>query len=221
MATRTRTRQRGDLSKAEILEAALALVDEEGLEALSMRRVASSIGVSPMGLYRHVATRDEIVQGIADMALEDIDVELDSGGTWEDQLKAVFTQIHETLLAHPGLIHVLHVQPISAERALDTVEALLGILRGSGFSGEEAVAIVGAVQSYTFGFTVQQRARIGTEEGQHVKRLKALPTSEYPNLLELAGDFGNWTTEQHFEYGLDRLLQGIAAGRKKRQPRRR
>jgi AcrR family transcriptional regulator len=221
MPAQTRTRQRGDLSKAEILEAALALVDEEGLEALSMRRVAASIGVSPMGLYRHVATRDEIVQGIADMALEDIDIELDATGTWDAQLKAVFIQIHETLLAHPGLIHVLHVQPISAERALDTVEALLGILRGSGFSGEEAVAIVGALQSYTFGFTVQQRARIGTEEGQHVKRLKALPTSEYPNLLELAGDFGNWTTEQHFEYGLDRLLQGIAAGRKKRQPRRR
>jgi AcrR family transcriptional regulator len=217
VAPATKTRQRGDLSKAEIVEAALALVDEEGLEALSMRRVAASIGVSPMGLYRHVETRDEIVQGIADMALEDIEIEFDAGASWEAQLKAVFTRIHETLLAHPGLIHVLHVQPISAERAMDAVEAILGILRGSGFSGEEAVAIVGALQSYTFGFTVQQRARIGTEGGDHVKRLKALPTSEYPNLLELAGDFGNWTTEQHFEYGLDRLLRGIAAGRRKRR----
>jgi len=202
-------RRRDNLNRAEILESALRLVDDQGMEALSMRRLADAMGVSPMGLYRHVKTRDEILDGLADKALEALNLEPDPDADWEMQLKQIFTSVHETLLEHPGLISILNDRPVSAERALEAVERILAIVRTAGFSGEEAISILAALQSYTFGFSVQQRARAGRDHHQHAERLQSLPATRFPNVLELAVDFAAWTSEDHFHYGLDRLFDGI------------
>ena len=204
---------RGELSKDRILDAALRLVDTGGIEALSMRRIADELGVSPMGLYRHVETRDEILAGLVDRALEAVATDVDPGEAWDEQVFKVFTGVHRTLLEHPGLISILSTQPISAERAMRAVEGMLGTLRAAGFSPDDAVAAVAAAQSYTFGFTVQQRARTAEDRESHLKGLRALPRDEYPQIHELAANFGTWTSEEHFEVGLRWLLAGIRESR--------
>ena len=205
--------KRGELNKARILDAALVLVDSGGTEAITMRRVADQLGASPMGLYRHVASRDEILEGLVDQALEAVTVDTDPDSAWDEQMRQVFSGVHRTLLEHPGLIAVLSTQPISAERAMRAVEGLLATLRTAGFSADAAVAAVAAAQSYTFGFTVQQRARSASGQQAHVDTLRSLPAADYPHLHEVAADFGSWTSEEHFTTGLDWLLAGIRESR--------
>jgi AcrR family transcriptional regulator len=200
---------RRQLTVPAILDAALKLVDNEGLDALTMRRLADELDASPMSLYRYIRTRDEIVEGLADLALEQLDIQPPADLTWQEQLRQIFTGIHDVLLAHPGLIHILEHQPVTAEHAFTAVERLLAILRKAGFSGSDAVATIAALESYTFGFTLQQRARAGTDQHDHLTRLQHLPPDQFPNTVELANEFGTWASETHFAHGLQRLLTGI------------
>ena len=202
--------KRGDLSKERILDAALRLVDVGGTESLTMRRVADELGVSPMGLYRRVATRDEILDGLIDKALDALAVVPEPGAAWEVQLRSVFLSVHRTLLAHPGLIAILTSQSISTTRAMRAVEHMLAALRGAGFSPDAAIAAVAALQSYTFGFTVQQRARTDADQRSHLSSLRALPADDFPQIHALAADFSAWASDEHFQTGLDWLLHGIS-----------
>jgi AcrR family transcriptional regulator len=201
--------KRGELSKERILDAALRLADSDGVEALTMRRIADEIGSSPMSLYRHVESRDEILRGLVDRALEPVALDADPGAPWDEQLREIFTGVHRSLLEHPGLIAILATQSVSADRAMRAVESMLASLRAAGFTGDDSVAVVAALQSYTFGFTVQQRARSADDQRSHLETLRALPAGEYPQIHELAADFGAWTSQGRFEVGLDWLLAGI------------
>lgn len=202
-------RRWGSLNKDEILRTALRVVDEEGIAALTMRRLADELGASPMALYRHVSTREEIVQGLAGTALAGLRVDAELGGSWDRQLVSIFNAVHLLLLEHPAVIEVLRFQPLTARPALELVEWIFRILREAGFSGADAVAAVAALESYTLGFTLQQGARVGLDPTEHLAHLSALPVEDFPNTVELAGDFGTWASESHFMYGLECLLDGI------------
>lgn len=210
-------RRRGSLNKDLILRTALDLVDREGMEALTMRRIAEELGSSAMGLYRHVSTREEIVQGLADVALEGLGLDLHLKAPWDRKMAHIFSGLHQVLLEHPGLIEVLRFQPVTAPAALRTVELIFQVLREAGFSGEEAVSALAALESYTLGFALQQRARIGRDPAQHLAVLRALPVAEFPHTVELSADFGTWTSESHFLYGLERLLDGIRGSRQRQR----
>src|SRR3954471_13157221 len=106
-------RRRGTLTKAAVLQAALTLLDSDGADALTMRRLADALGVSPMALYRHVRTKEEINEGLADLALESLDIEPDPAAPWPDQLATIFRNIHAALLAHPAMIQILMSQPVT------------------------------------------------------------------------------------------------------------
>jgi hypothetical protein len=129
--------------------------------------------------------------------------------SWDTQLRDTFVAVHRSLLAHPGLAEILNTQAVSSTHAMRAVEQLLASLRAAGLSAHHAVAAVAALQSYTYGFTVQQRARAGRDPAGHLAALRAPPEDEFPQLHELAADFGEWTTEDHFETGLDWLLDSI------------
>lgn len=210
--TKRKPRQYGRLNREVILAAALRLVDRESIDALTMRRLADELGSAPMSLYAHFATRDEIIDGLADKALEALDLEPDPRAPWPEQLLEIFEGVHQVLLAHPGLIHILHVRDVTSERSLHAVERILSILRTGGFDGSEAVLALGALESYTFGFTVHQRARTGRDQERRLAQLQQLSPDDFPNITDLARDFATWTSDEHFSRGLRRLLNGLRAG---------
>jgi TetR/AcrR family tetracycline transcriptional repressor len=201
--------RRNALNKDLIIDAAIRVIDADGVGALTIRRVADELGASPMGLYGHVRTRDEILEGLIERAVELPHLTPDPNSPWDQQLRDTFVAVHRSLLAHPGLTEILSTQSISGVHAMRTVEQLLASLRAAGLTPHHAVAAVAALQSYTYGFTVQQRARAARDQATHLAALRALPRADFPQLHELAADFGTWTTEDHFETGLDWLLDSI------------
>jgi AcrR family transcriptional regulator len=208
--TRQPTR-RGELNKELILSAGLQLLDAEGLEALSMRRISDELGVTPMALYRHVGTKEEIVDGLADLALNPLDTEPAQDAEWHEQIREIFASVHDSFIEHPGLVEILLRRPVTANRAVRAIERLLRILCSAGFDGREAVGAIAALASFTFGFTLQQRthARSAAEQANRLRTLRQLPREEFPHTIELAEDFANWSTDEQFTNGLALLIDGL------------
>ena len=141
-----------------------------------MRRVADELGVSPMGLYRRVATRDDLAAS-STKPLTRLSSS-PSSASREVQLRSVFLSVHRTLLAHPGLIAILTSQSISTTRAMRAVEHCLPP-SVTPVQPRRRHRRVSALQSYTFGFTVQQRAH-DADQRSHLTSPRALPADDYP-----------------------------------------
>lgn len=217
MAAAQPTAQRADkpsrpdrkLSREAILDAALHLIDEAGFNALSMRRVAAELGVTPMALYGHVKTRADVVDSVTARALGIADIELESGLPWERQLILVMRRLRRALSQHPGVIDVLVAQFVQGP-AMDHVrERLLGVFRSTGLSLQQSVDWAVALSSYTLGYSVMERARRRKSPADEFKRLRRLPKAEFPNLTRTARYFVDLASERAFERGLAALVKSI------------
>ena len=197
------------MSRAAILEAALTLADAHGIEAVTMRRIAGVLGVSQMAAYRHVATKEEIVQGLGEHAWQELEADLDPALAWDEQLRRVFLQMHETHRRHPGLVEILLARPVSGLPVYRTMERLVGVLRSAGFSLDDAIQALASLESYTFGFSVHQRARAGRDPVQDHHQLLELPAGEFPNLSAAASEFADWASEERFTAGLDWAISSL------------
>ena len=177
-----RNPQRGQLTKDTILAAALVLADEDGIGAVTIRRIADELSLSPMSLYRHIRTKEEIIQGLGDLAWEILDTPPDPEVGWDEHLRQTFTHIHRALLDHPGLVDILMLEPTTGMRVYAVIERLMGVLTKAGFSSDEALLAIASLESYTLGFTVQQRVRAGRDPGRDHPPLFDLPPDRFPNL---------------------------------------
>lgn len=157
MATRTAAR-RGTLSKELILRAALQVVDEEGLDALSLRRIAAQLGVSAMSLYRHYRNKAEIEAGIVDHVVGAYGVTEHDEGDWPDWVHATCAHMREAMCAHPGLMALLDkAARNSANRganSLGVMETMLGRLRRAGLAPRAAARLFHALMAVTIGSVV-------------------------------------------------------------------
>jgi AcrR family transcriptional regulator len=194
----------------EVLEAALALIDDEGLDALTMRRLAEELGVSVMSLYGYVRTKEEIVDGVYGLALERLNTDLDRDAPWDEQLTTAIRHVHTSLHAHPGLVELLIARSVPGS-GIDLVrENLIGILRRAGFPKREALQAHGACMAYAMGFAVAERARPDTgSPSEQFARLRSLPPEEFPYLSEVAAEYGSHLSGDAFEYGLAHLVGGL------------
>jgi TetR/AcrR family tetracycline transcriptional repressor len=132
---------RGGLTRQAVIEAALALADAEGLEAVTIRRLARALGVTPMALYWHVRNKDELLDGVAASLVERVDVSLDASASWQDQLRAVLTSLLAVLRAHPAAAPLVSIRTVSTEGSLQVTEVVLDILRRAGYSPVEATQV--------------------------------------------------------------------------------
>ena len=208
------TPRRTPLSRERVLRAAVALADERGLEALSMRRLGQELGVEAMSLYNHVANKDDLLNGITGLVLGEI--ELPSDGDWKDALRRHAISAHDVLFSHPWACNLAlssdRTVPVSIERA----EWMLRRLREAGFSAELTYHAYHALDSHILGFTLWQVGHgiAGEEDLAELAAafFRAFPPGEYPYLREHA--------EQHltgfgrgekgaFELVLDLILDGL------------
>ncbi|MHB8692220.1 MAG: TetR/AcrR family transcriptional regulator [Solirubrobacteraceae bacterium] len=191
----------------QVREHALALIDAEGLQAFSMRRLAEAMEIGPMTLYGYVRTSDEILDGVLELALDGLFDDLDEQLPWEQQLHVAVCDLHTALRAHPGALELLLAKP-SPSHQLDRLrEALLAILRRAGFKKRDAWEGVGTLGSYAIGFASSQISF--RHLSAPTERLRALPVDAFPNLSGLASGYPAHVSDEAFERGLRYLIEGM------------
>ena len=210
MATEPAER-RSPLNRERVLRAAVALADEGGIGSLTMRRLGQELGVEAMSLYKHVQNKDDLLDGIVDLVVGDIDVP-PSGTAWKEAMRHRAISAHEVLLAHPwAALQVMsrfNIGP-GMTRYLD---ATLGRLREGGFSIDGALDAWHTLDSHIYGFTLQELGLpFEVEETQQVSAdvLQQLPADEFPHVVEVITKIMQTGRVEDFEFGLDLILDGL------------
>lgn len=208
---RTR-RPRGSLSREVILEAAEA-VAAEGFGALTMRAVAARLGAVPMALYNHFATKDQLVDALLDRVLGRFESE-PATEDWAEDLRR-FARAHRRLLvAHPWAVAPLFTQPNPGMSSVGIGEHALSILRRAGLSNARVVAAFSGIIAFNYGWSSFTTARDLDPQGPSHDvgaTLAALPPTEYPFTVEVASEMGAYGSDHHYDFVLDRLLDGLRA----------
>ena len=217
MATRPRgkPRARTVLSRERVLAKAMSLADKEGLEGLSMRRLAKEFGVVPMALYKHVANKDDMLDGMVDLVFAEISVpnsELD----WKGITRARAISTRQVLARHPWAIGITESRKQPGPANLRHRDSVIGCLREGGFPIELAIHASSVLDSYIYGFALQeQNLPFDTTEelAQDADAiLSHFPIGEYPYLAETIEQVVKkpwWDHADEFEFGLDLILEAL------------
>ncbi|MEB3213232.1 MAG: TetR/AcrR family transcriptional regulator [Leptolyngbyaceae bacterium] len=201
------------LSRERILQVALRLADEGGLEALSMRKVAQALGVKAMSLYNHVASKDDIIDGIVDIVVSDIELprfDLD----WKTAMRQRALSAHEVLLKHPWAAMAIMSRINVGPAMLRYVDRTIGCLREAGFSWRMADYAWNAIDSHIYGFTLQE-LNYPVEASKYSETAESfisyIPPDQYPYMHQLSLYIidGSYDGVYNFEFGLDFVLDGL------------
>lgn len=220
MSTKTESdaRQRAPLSRERVLRASIALADQSGIESLTMRRLGQELGVEAMSLYNHVTNKDDILDGIVDLVLGDIDVPA-SGTDWKSAMRQRAMSAHAVLLAHPWAAMLMMSRYNIGPGMTRHLDATLGRLREGGFSVGGALDAWNTLDSHLYGFTLQElNLPFEVKQVQQVSAdvLAQLPADQYPHVAEVITEIMQTGREEDFEFGLDLILDGLEAMKLKR-----
>jgi len=216
--TSTGTRRAGRrprVSREMVLRAALDVADRGGLEAVTMREVGREVGVEAMSLYRHVQDKDDVLSGIVDLVFAEI--ELPGGDIdWPTFMRDRAISARAVLARHPWAIGLLDAQARPGPANLGHHDRVLGALRGAGFSSRMATHAYSLLDSYVYGFVLQERSlRVGTPETTAEPAeeiLREASADRYPNLVAVGRELvdAGFDYADEFEFGLDLILDGLA-----------
>ena len=215
--------RRAPLSRDQVLEAAVTLADEGGIDALSMRKLGQALGVEAMSLYNHVANKEDLLDGMIDVVFAEID--LPTGwADWRAAMRQRAISARRVLSRHGWAIGLMESRSSPGRATLRHHDAVIGCLRDAGFSIELAAHAFSVLDSYIYGFALQERSLpFPTPEqtaGLAQDILASFPADRYPHLAELTArhvlqpgyDYGD-----EFEFGLDLILDGLERIRKGRR----
>jgi TetR/AcrR family tetracycline transcriptional repressor len=218
--TRTQEAERSKLSKKTVVDRGLALADADGLDKLTIRRLAQDLGVTPMALYWHFRSKEELLLGLADQVWSEIDVEVDPARPWPDQLKALLESLVRVLRSHPSAGQLLLETEKQSEAFLRATEATLGLLRAAGFDPLYATEI--ARSTLNTGLMLvnsEPGAKPGMSDeelNEMVRRSRVrmamLPVDQYPRVVECAEPLTSCEDpEFHYRFGVDLFIAGVEA----------
>jgi TetR/AcrR family tetracycline transcriptional repressor len=218
--TQEREAERTRLSKAAVVERALALGDSDGLEALTVRRLAQQLGVTPMALYWHFRSKEELLEGLAERIWGEIDTDVDPAADWTAQLRGLLESLVRVLRAHPCASQLLVATEKQSESALVATETTLDVLRRGGFDPEHAAEVAGSalwtglmlvMSAPGFDPALTAEARAEMQRRKKI-RLALLPPDRFPRLVEAAVPLtGCDEPEFHFRFGIDLFIAGVQA----------
>jgi AcrR family transcriptional regulator len=207
------------LSRHAIVEAALRVVDEEGLEATSMRRVAEELGTSPLALYWHVRTKDELLQLVLDRVIAEVELPAPDPEHWQEQLKGVARELRRVLTSHRDIARVtLGTIPVGAN-ALRVVEWMHALLRGAGLP-DRIVALVGDLSGLYVGvFAFEERLGLVSPTGEDLPAeqviamlsdfWQSLPPERFPHTLALLPHLFEGGPDERLGFGIDVIVRGL------------
>ena len=209
-ATTSETRH-APLNRERILDGAIELIEGEGPDALSMRRLGGSLGVEAMAIYHHFAGREDLLAGLAERLLRPL-VELELGGRWREACRRFAVGLRQIALARPATFKLVALQPLEG-RSLIPVERLLEVLLDAGFDPGTGLAIYRATVSFTRGYALAETTGFTVDAAgpDGFERLRALPRDEFPILAGRAEELVELDPDRAFACGLQALLAGLPA----------
>jgi AcrR family transcriptional regulator len=204
------------LSRERVLRAAVGVADADGLASLTIRSLAEALGVKPMSVYHHVANKDEILDGVVDLVFGEMDLPA-PGGDWREEMTRRAASARRVLAGHPWAIGLLESRTAPGPATLRYHDATIGTLRRAGFSVELTAHAYVLLDSYVYGFALQEAALPfrGPDTAAEVAEpiMRGFEADAYPHLVELAAghilragyDFGD-----EFGFGLGIILDALA-----------
>jgi TetR/AcrR family tetracycline transcriptional repressor len=209
---------RGQLSRDVIVEKALTLAASEGLEALTIRRLANEFDVTPMALYWHFSTKEDLLDATADRVLDGIQVAVPDDAPWREQLRAALTGLVDALRANPQIAPLVPTRIIACESGLALTERALSALATAGFSTAEAAQIAGQAMLTAITLVtsdgVDDSGTSAAEREEHLRKkhaaLAALPPDRYPHVLAASTDMTRHAdVEGFFDFGITLFITGV------------
>jgi AcrR family transcriptional regulator len=198
--------RREALSRARVLRAALAVVDREGLDAVSMRRVGDELGVEAMSLYNHVASKAAMLDGIFEIVLAELPA-MRRAASWTTALRERALALRGALRRHPRALPLFSSRPAVTPASIAHIEAVLGVLRDAGFAADDALSVLQVFVAFIVGHTaVSYAPRAPDDSMPDYERLSA---EEFPRVREVAWVLARHDVEKEFRLGLDALLAGF------------
>jgi TetR/AcrR family tetracycline transcriptional repressor len=203
-----------------VVDRALALADKAGLDALTIRKLATELGVTPMALYWHFRGKEELLDGLAERVWSEMDLTVDRAAPWTEQIRGLLESLLRVLRAHPAAPELLlHAEKLHAEPALNAMELTLDILRTAGFSPEDAS--IAAQSALWTGITLVMSEpgieSLDDAERTELQRKKQVTLAtqspaKYPRLVECAIPMTACDDpEEHYRFGVDLFVGGLAA----------
>jgi AcrR family transcriptional regulator len=209
------------LSRERVLRAAIDLADRDGIESLSMRNLGQEVGVEAMSLYNHVRNKEDILNGIVDVVFSEIEVPSGPAG-WVAAMRQRAISARQALLRHPWAIGLMESRVQPGPATLKHHDAVLRSLRTAGFSVEMAAHAYSVLDSYIYGFTLNELS-LPFDNPEQIAEvagniLRESPINEYPHLAEMAIDRAmkpGYDYGDEFEFGLDLILDGLKRARQR------
>jgi AcrR family transcriptional regulator len=211
----TKARARKPLTKERVLRAAVALADHAGVESLSMRRLAQELSVVPMALYKHVANKDELLDGIVDVVVGEIDPP-PRGTDWKMAIRERILSARRALLRHPWASRVMESRPEPTSTVIEYMDSMLGLFRAGGFSVDLTHHAAHAMGSRLLGFS--QELFDDTAATPPESEVIQAMARKYPNIGEIVRSIthddasvvgGGCDDQFEFEFALDLMLDGL------------
>ena len=211
------------LSKSAVVSRALELADRGGVDSLTIRRLATELGVTPMALYWHFRSKEDLLAALSDHIWSAVDLAVDQSAPWPDQLRAIMESLVGVLRAHPSGAQLVLSHKKESDGSMRAAEIALGLLRGAGFDPEQASEITrgGMWAAITLvmsepGFEPDVKAGLDDAERAELQRRKQvqmalLPADKFPHLVECAVPFTKVDSELHYRFGIDLFIAGVKA----------
>lgn len=201
------------LDRRSVVEAALELLDEGGLEGLTTRRLAERLGVRSPSLYWHFRNKDELLDLLAERIMAEVAVP-DPGLPWRERTETLMTSFRCALLAHRDAARIVSGRPPLGVRQLAVAEAALRALLDAGLEASEAAEGIGLLVSYVTGFALDEAAASVVPADRedafdYGEFLAALPPDRYPILVRLADQISQPVRDRQFAFGMAFLLHGL------------
>ena len=217
MAQKVEARRRAPLSRDRVLRAAVARADKAGIESLSMRRLAEELGVVPMALYKHVASKEELLDGMIDVVVGEIDPPV-AGAGWKSAVRQRILSARRALLRHPWASQVMESKQNPTPLVLAYMDTMIGLFRAGGFSVNLTHHVMHTIGSRVLGFSQELFNDSSTIDPEVAAAMMRELGPKFPNVLaiataashEEASVVGPGCDDQYeFEFALDLLLDGF------------
>lgn len=201
-------RARATLTKDRVLAAAVALADEDGIEALSMRRLGAVLGVEAMSLYNHVENKAALLDGILDRVVREVELPARTED-WDVQLRQLAHSFRRVGHRHPGVLPLFGQRAVSTVEGFAPLERAYEILREAGLSPDVALASFITVSSFVFGFAQTELGGLREVAEGPTIHFGHIDLDEHPRLAEMGVAFANSDSDREFAFGLDLLVEGL------------
>src|SRR5258707_14845870 len=208
LSTHPPTHSRAPLTRSRIAEAALAIVDRDGLDALSMRRLGAELGVEGMAIYRHFPNKAAVLAGVVDALLAELVIPPPSHVRWQAVFREVSRAYRALLLRHPHAIPLLAALPLTDPAAARAAGGVMALLREAGFDAQSALKTLATITSYVVGVAQWEVGTAPFRAATDGKPFPLAPDAD-PYLVELAPQLAEDDCAETFEFGLDVILRGL------------